>query len=220
MERKTVWIPLVSLTEPTHESERSVLLHLWIEPGGYGARPEESWQRLHGCGLGVALAAAQTALAAAGLPPPSRRLLHEPPVWQIANPDPRLSNAAGAALGIALGTLLYEGRCPGERLIASGQFLSAPPARGAMLAPDPRLAAKLCAVRAFGPQDEPLPFLAPAHTADGVETAQACAELIATLAALNIRVLPVASLEEAVAACWRLDREVRSASLLERAGSS
>lgn len=216
MARKTVWIPLVPLGEPAHESERSVLLHLWIEPGGYGANTEESLQRLRGYGLAVALADAQAALAVAGLPPPSRSLVREPPVWQVANPDPRLSNAAGAALGIALGSLLYDGRCPGERLIASGQFLSAPPSSGAVLAPDPRLAAKLRAVLAFGLQDEPLPFLAPARTADGVETAQACAELIASLATLNIPVLPVTSLEEAVAACWRLDRETRSTNATEK----
>lgn len=207
MARKTVWIPLVSLAEPTDESEGGALLHLWIEPGGYGVSTEESWQRLRGCGLGVALSAAQAALAVAGLPPPSRSLVREPPVWQVANPDPRLSNAAGAALGIALGSLLYDGRCPGARLIASGQFFPTPPPIRARLAPDPRLANKLRTALAFGPQAASLPFLVPAHTADGVETVLDCAEPIATLAALNIQVLPVTSLEEAVAACWRLERE-------------
>ncbi len=219
MSRKNIWIPLVSLAEPTQETERSVLLHLWIEPGGYGARPEASWQRLHGYGLGVGLAAAQTALAVAGSQPLARNPMREPPVWQVANPDPRLSNAAGAALGIALGSLLYDGRCPGQRLIASGQFLSALPSSGAALAPDPRLAAKLRAVLALGLQDEPLPFMVPARTADGVETTRACVELIASLAVLNIRVLPVASLEEAVATCWWLDREIRSTNILGMAGS-
>lgn len=219
MSRKIVWIPLVSLGEPTPESERSALLHLWIEPGGYGANTEESLQRLRGYGLAVALADAQAALAVAGLPPQSRCLLHEPPIWQVANPDSRLSNAAGAALGIALGSLLYEGRCPGKRLIASGQFLSAPLSRSAVLAPDPRLAGKLRAALVFGPQAEPLPFLVPAHTAVGVETVRACAEPITALAALNIRVLPIASLEEAVAACWRLDRGACSTNALEKASS-
>ena len=214
MARKTIWIPLVSLAEPPNESECGALLHLWIEPGGYGANTEESLQRLRGYGLAVALSDARAALAMAGLPPQASNRIREPPVWQVANPDARLSNAAGAALGIALGALLYDGRCPGERLIASGQFLPAAPAGSAVLAPDPRLAAKLRAVLIFGPQDEPLPFLVPARTADGVETAQDCAELIASLAALNIRVLPVASLEEAVAACWRLNREIQTHSTI------
>jgi hypothetical protein len=220
MARKTVWIPLVSLVEPEVESARGVLLEILIEPGGYGANTEESLRKLHGHGLAMALSAARAALAVAGLPLPAGSLYREPPVWQVANPEPRLSNAAGAALGIALGWLLYDGRCPGRRLIASGQFLPASLSRNAALAADPRLSGKLQAALVFGPQAAPLPFLVPAHTADGVETAQDCAELIATLATLNIRVLPVASLEEAVAACWRLARETRSTDAAEKASRS
>ncbi|MCC8998163.1 MAG: hypothetical protein LM522_01495 [Candidatus Contendobacter sp.] len=207
MSRKIVWIPLVSLVEPEIESERGMLLEILVEPGGFGASTEESLQRLRGYGLAVALSDAQAALAVAGLPPPTSSLGREPPVWQVTNPNPRLSNAAGAALGIALGWLLYEGRCPGQQIIASGHFLPVPPSRGAMLAPDPRLAGKLRSALIFGLQAAPLPFLVPAQTIHGTETAQDCAELIALLAALNIRVLPVASLEEAVAVCWRLAQE-------------
>lgn len=216
MSRKTLYIPLISLIEPDIEPKHGGLLEVWIEPGGYGARTEESLRRLRGHGLGVALSAAQAALAVAGLPPPGG-LVREPPVWQVANPDPRLSNAAGAALGIALGWLLYDGRCPGHRLIASGQFLAAAPSGGAVLSPDPRLSGKLRAALALGPQARPLPFLVPAHIDNGIKTVQDCAEPIATLAALNIRVLPVTSLEEAVAACWRLDRETRSTHAMEDA---
>jgi len=216
MARCTIWIPLVPLTEPGRASAPSVLLEIGIEPGGYGADPDTSRQRLCGYGLARALADAQAALAAAGLPSPARNWTREPPVWHVANPDARLSNAAGAALGLALGELLYDGRCPGSRLIASGHFLPVSAAHGARLAPDRRLAGKLVAARALGPQAAPLPFLVPAHTPEGIAIVQEYAEPIAALSALNIPVTPVASLEEAVAACWRLDQDVHSAPTSKR----
>lgn len=206
MSRKTLWIPLLSLMDPDGSSEHGVLLELSIEPGGYGASTEESLQRLRGHGLATALAAADAALAAAGLPPPSGRLCREPPVWLLSNPDPRLSNATGAALGIALGWLLYDERCPGQRLIASGQFEPVTSLTGARLAADPHLSARLRTALAFGPQATPLPFIVPAEITTGVETMQGCAELINALADLNIRVLPAPSLIEAVAACRRLSQ--------------
>lgn len=199
---------LITLATPDIEAECGGLLEIRIEPGGYGAHTDESLQRLRGHGLARALGDAQAALAVAGGSlPPSRGWIHEPPVWQVANPDQRLSNTAGAALGIALGWLLYDGRCPGQRLIASGRFRPLDASGNARLASDPQLAIKLRTALALGFHATPLPFLVPAHTAVGVETKQNCAEQIAQLAALNIYVFPVLSLEEAVATCRRLESE-------------
>ncbi len=204
MSRKTVLIPAVELAEPEHGE----LLELLIEPAGLGAGAEPQLELLYAHGLGVAVAAAQAALSTARLPPPARSLISPatwlgPPVLYLANPRANLSNAAGAALGIALGLLLYAQRCPGQRLLATGA-LTISVASPVKIGPDRWLADKLKLALALGSQEQPLPFLVPAQVTPGVPTQTRCAVLIAALARLNIHVVPVNSLEEAVAACRRL----------------
>jgi hypothetical protein len=220
MLRKTVLVPVVTLAT----GRGSGLLEIIVEPAGLGEGTVPQLQLLYSAGLGAAVAAAQAALAVSRLPPAAAgcvgHLLREPSVLYVANPKPQLSNSAGAALGVALGLLLHDGRCPGQRLIASGTLMLPGPLGLVAIGSEGDIAAKLETALALGLQALPLPFLVPAHTADGVETAQDCAELIATLAALNIRVLPVASLGEAVAACWQLDREIRFADASEKVSRS
>lgn len=203
MSRKMVLIPAVELAETEHGE----LLELLIEPAGLGAGAEPQLELLYAHGLGVAVAAAQAALSIACLPPARSWIAPAtwlgPPVLYLANPRSNLSNAAGAALGIALGLLMYAQRCPGQRLLATGA-LPVSAASPVVIGPDRWLSAKLKLALTLGPQVQSLPFLVPAQVTPGVPTQTRCAVLIAALARLNIHVVPVNSLEEAVAACRRL----------------
>ena len=204
--RKQVLIPLTVLAT----GQGSSLLEIIIEPAGLGAGSVPHFELLHSSGLGAAVAAAQAALAVVRVSPilPAEgsylsHLLHEPPLLYVANPTPQLSNSAGAALGIALGLLMYQGVCGGDRLIASGCLQTADPADTVTLSPDLHIDAKLEIALTLGPQPTPLPFVVPAQVTAGLPTARHCADVIARLAGLNIPVLPVASLETAVTACRR-----------------
>ncbi|MFO1434708.1 MAG: hypothetical protein U1F76_32280 [Candidatus Competibacteraceae bacterium] len=203
MSRKTILIPAVELAEPEHGE----LLELLIEPAGLGAGTEPQLELLYAHGLGVAVAAAQAALSTARLPPARSWIAPAawlgPPVLYLANPRANLSNAAGAALGIALGLLMYAQRCPGQRLLATGA-LTISAASPVKIGPDRWLAAKLKLALTLESQEQPLLFLVPAQVTPGVPTQTRCAVPIAALARLKIHVVPVNSLEEAVAACEKL----------------
>jgi hypothetical protein len=204
--RKQVLIPLTVLAT----GQGSGLLEIIIEPAGLGEGSAPHFELLHSSGLDAAVVAAQAALAVTRLPPalPAEggyfgHLLHEPPLLYVANPTPQLSNSAGAALGVALGLLMYQGFCGGDRLIASGCLQASDSSATVTLVPDLHIDAKLETALMLGPQPTPLPFLVPAQVTAGLPTAQHCADIIARLAGLNIPVLPVASLEAAVTACRR-----------------
>ncbi|HET6519889.1 MAG TPA: hypothetical protein VFG47_08710 [Geminicoccaceae bacterium] len=172
------------------------------DPRG-GGRPR--FRHLRGHGLGAAVAAAERALAVADLSPPRRRALPDPagiapPVVYLANPMPGLSNALGAALGLALAVLMVEGRCPGARLVASGRLVPGATA----IQPTLGLGDKLRLVLTLGPQPAPLPFLVPTATEDGAAVAERYAGLIGELERRNVHARPVAGLEAAVAACRAL----------------
>jgi hypothetical protein len=208
--RKTVLIPVV----PLSPGPERYLLELIVEPAGPGAGSAPVLHPLKNHGLEAAVTLAETALRVVRLPSSprlwtSRRATLGPPAVFVANPLPGLSNARGAALGIALGLLMYDGHCPGDRLIATGQLLPADSTAGLIkVEATDGLAAKLSTALTLGYQRQPLPFIVPARTQDGRDTQERCAATVRGLANYNIHVLPVASLQEAVAACCILAESV------------
>ncbi|MCP4699078.1 MAG: hypothetical protein GY862_19830 [Gammaproteobacteria bacterium] len=184
--RKTVFIPLFSLGDRNARH----ILEIIVEPGPLGTR-EPDFTQLTAHGLDMAITDAKAALAGFQLPPTARR-----PVLFPVRPAPGLSNAAGAALGVALGLLMYYGLCRGERLLATGGLRSTP--TGIEV-----LETKLAAALALPLQPRPLPFVFPARH----ENEPVMKTLQRDLHDLNIRPAPVAFLDEAIAACAALAEE-------------
>ncbi|MCP4406513.1 MAG: hypothetical protein GY807_01890 [Gammaproteobacteria bacterium] len=210
--RKKVLIPAVSLSGDS----RGCMLELMIETAELSMDSTPQFSYLKEQGLEIAAEAAKNALAVAGLPtPPStiQRVINRssamgPPALYLANPRPNVSNSSSAALGVVLGLLMYDGRCPGEWLIATGRLDSTASVFGLIsIKPDALVSEKLALALSLGQQSQTLPFLVPAKTIDGEATAMRYITLIRELMERNIHVIPVATLEMAVANCWRLDKE-------------
>lgn len=194
--RKTVFIPLFALRG---EGESS-LLELIIERTARFHRPSPDFGHLHSHGLRIAISSAVAALRASGLVRTRSRLAGlrctEPApagassMLYLANPEPGLSNAKGAALGVAMSLLMYDGRCSLQRLIATGHLQ----ADGAITGGADALATKLESAIPLGYQPEPLPFLVPSSA---LMRASRPNHMISALSRLNIQVRPVADLTEA-----------------------
>lgn len=202
--RKRVFIPVVPLV---YGSECS-LLELIIEPAGPGVDPQ--FHSLKNQGLGTAVAMAKEALRIADLPPlpPLRKRLTvnlanwRPPFLFLTNPSAELSNASGAALGVAMGLLMYDGCCPYDRIIATGQLIPAVSPVGLIRVESTNdLKDKLAAALTLGYQQQTLPFVVPARIRDEAAKRIDCAKLIRALAAYNIHVLPVNTLQEIATGC-------------------
>lgn len=196
--RKTVWIPLAAMAD---RPERA-LLELIVERGAWPAEADSGLSNLNVYGLGNAAQMAQKAVLHGKLLPHfSWGNSKAAPYCYAANPVSALSNTHGAALGIALGLLMYEGVLPNHALIACGSLqCSANSARVPLQTVD-KIEEKLELATTLGRQEHALGFVVPAYTREGLGVKACFMSRIRALAELNIRVLPVATLQEAVTAC-------------------
>lgn len=199
MARKTVYIPLVALAGP--EAHR--VLELIVEAAPRGTEEEKGYEHLRACGLESAVEAAQVALKRISAAPLSagerwQLTLQPPPAFFVVNPTSSLSQSAGASLGIALGTLMYEGLCPMDRVIAVGRveprnFQPLP-----IEAVARRVRRHLRAGLSLGHQETTLAFflLLPGAICDAV--LRLCASVITALERQNIVVIAISSLDDVV----------------------
>ncbi len=201
--RKTVWIPAAAMAD---RPERA-LLELIIERGPWPAETASALTAVHG--LNNAAETAKKALLHAKLPvffSPAHTAgkIMPRPFLYTANPVSALSNAAGAALGIALGLLMYEGVLRNRALIACGGLHCSDKSERVVIESVDKMEEKLDLALSLGKQDQALAFVIPACTQAKNSARQNFMSQIQALAALNIYVLPGATLQEAVKACQRL----------------
>jgi hypothetical protein len=204
--RKIIWIPVVAMA---NRPER-LLLELVIERGNW---PSESLPGLSGLaglnlyGLGNAAKIAENALKY------SQLLSHfswyqcrTTPYFYTAQTVPTLSNTSGAALGIALGLLMYEGYLPNEKLIACGGLSCA--AGVVTIQTIDKIKEKLELALDLGWQNQKLPCVVPAYLQDGLQVEHCFNQQIEELKSLNIYVLPSKTLQDAVRGCMALTKEI------------
>lgn len=187
--RKVVFIPVFSLAgTPQYH-----WLELIVEPAEFSLNAQPKFHYLQGYGLKAAIQVAKQVII-----PFRPKLAFWPsrvPLLYLANPLPGLSNALGATLGVVMSLLMYYGLCRCERLIATGKLNSV--TATVEMATD--LTAELKSAKALGYQNKLLRFIIPQLVNDDVTVRHA--ELIGHLRTLNIRVFPVQTLQEAIAAC-------------------
>jgi hypothetical protein len=187
--RKVVLIPVFSLAgAPQH-----YLLELIVEPAELSFTAQPKFHYLQGHGLKSAVQVAKQVIIQL-----KSKLIFWPsraPLLYLANPLPGLSNALGAALGIVMSLLMYYGLCRCERLIVTGRLNS----MTATIEASTDLTTELKSAIALGYQNKLLRFIIPQLVNDDVTVRHA--ELIRHLGTLNIRVFPVQTLQEAIAAC-------------------
>lgn len=189
--RKVVLIPISSLAgAPQHH-----LLELIVESAELSINAQPKFHYLQGHGLKAAIKVAEKVsvqLKSKLTFWPSRA-----PLLYLANPLLGLSNALGAALGIVMSLLMYNGLCRCNRLIATGKLSSVTTTVEAAI----DLTDELTSAIALGYQNKLLRFIIPKLANDDVTVVKRHAELICLLRTLNIRVFPVQTLQEAIAAC-------------------
>jgi hypothetical protein len=189
--RKIVLIPVSSLAGvPQHH-----LLELIVEPAELSINAQPKFHYLQGHGLKSAIKVAKKVMV--HLQSKTIWRLSRAPLLYLANPLPGLSNALGAALGIVMSLLMYHGLCRCDRLIATGKLNSVT----ATVETVTDLTAELKSATALGYQNKLLRFIIPKLINDNVTMVNRHAELIRHLGTLNIRVFPVQTLQEAIAAC-------------------
>lgn len=180
--RKTILVPWTHLAEVGKQH----FLEIVIEPAGCGVDADSQFRYLNIHGLRPAVRSAQSALQHTGF-----RIMRcrSQPILYPVNPPLNASNASGAALGVALGLLMYHRRLSGNRLLASGDFIRKQ--NRIRIRPAKMLHGQLNAAAKLGLQNKPLQYYVPAQTVDGAATCNAYAESIRALARLNIFVRPV-----------------------------
>jgi hypothetical protein len=187
---KIVLIPISSLAgAPQHH-----LLELIVESAELSINAQPKFHYLQGHGLKSAIKVAKQVIIQlkSNIIWPSRA-----PLLYLANPLPGLSNALGAALGIVMSLLMYHGSCCCNRLIAMGKLNSVT----ATVEAATDLTDELTSAIALGYQNKLLRFIIPRLANEDVTVVKRHAELIRLLGTLNIRVFPVQTLREAIAAC-------------------
>ncbi len=210
--KKTVWIPVTAMA---NRPERS-LLELIIERGAWQTPEKQGLMQLTPHGLSNAAQLAEQALRHAKLLPhyfcgyyPAA------PYIYTSNPVTGLSNTNGAALGIALGLLMYAGNLPNNALIASGGLATNSAqsagtrvqntgAKEIQLQAIDKIAEKLELALNLPRPAQPLGFVLPAHTQTGLDIQQTFKPQIQALQAHNIYPLPSPTLQAAVQACREL----------------
>ncbi len=189
--RKSVLIPVVALSRELPGRLLEIVVERRPRVSAQAGRAD--FDALVGNGLGSAVVAATRALQG-----PTQLMWPNVgfPRMYLANPMPALSNSEGAALGVALGTLMHSGICRCERMLASGKLSE----DAQVLTSSDSLRDKLATALALGPQTDTVPFLVPADARITAEVESLTEEL----AALNIAVKGVQTLSEAVAFCGAL----------------
>lgn len=199
--RKTVWIPVVAMANRAE----GTLLELIIERGAWcNESALLANLRLHG--LANAAQLAEQALQHARLLPQFSWLYGKcAPYCYLSNPVTGLSNTSGAALGIALGLLMYEGNLPNRALIVSGGLLCQQNNPQVELQYVDKVAEKLELALRLPRPAQPLGFVLPTHTQTGFDIQHTFADQIQALRHHNIHVLPNATLQAAINACRQLE---------------
>lgn len=189
--RKVVFIPVVALAgTPKH-----YLLELIIEAAEWRLNAQPQFHYLKGHGLKAAIKSAERVMAQV-----KKRITLWPsraPLLYLANPFPGLSNTRGATLGIVMGLLMYNGLCNCNRLMVTGIINSTTHT----VEPATDLTDELTSAMALGYQEQSLLFIVPILINPDVIVVKRHTELVHRLATLNIRVSPVQTLREAIAAC-------------------
>jgi hypothetical protein len=190
--RKVVFIPVFSLAG----TPQYYLLELIVEPAEFSLTAQPKFHYLQGHGLKSAVHVVKQVMVQLK----SKITVWRPsraPLLYLANPLPGLSNALGAALGMVMSLLMYYGLCRCERLIATGRLNSVT----ATVEAATDLTAELKSAMALGYQNKLLRFIIPKLANDDMTVVNHHDELICHLGTLNIRVFPVQTLQEAIAAC-------------------